>query len=75
MRYVNNLVDEGFLKCIFVKSFLNKADHLAKNVSGEIYDAHINDYIIRRNWIADQKDNAATESAGRVFRLCRLCSA
>jgi hypothetical protein len=51
MRYVNNLVEEGFLKFIFVRSALNKADHLTKNVNGEIYEAHVNDYIMRRNLV------------------------
>ena len=34
------------MKFQFVKSSQKKADHLAKNVSGEIYEAHINDFVI-----------------------------
>jgi hypothetical protein len=43
-RYVNTMAEEGFIKFEFVRSAQNKSDHLTKNVSCEIYEAHMNDY-------------------------------
>lgn len=55
MRYVNNLVEEGFLKFVFVRSAQNKADHLTKNVNGETYENHVNDFVIRKNLVSAEK--------------------
>jgi hypothetical protein len=44
-RYVNTMAEEGFIKFEFVRSAQNKSDHLTKNVTGEIYEAHVNDYV------------------------------
>jgi hypothetical protein len=44
-RYVNTMAGEGFIKVEFVRSAQNKSDHVTKNVSGEIYEAHVNDYV------------------------------
>ena len=47
------MAEEGFLKFQFVKSSQNKADHLTKNVTGEIYEAHINDFVIDKSLITE----------------------
>jgi hypothetical protein len=44
-RYVNTMAEEGFIKFEFVRSAQNKSDHLTKNVTGEIYEAHVNEYV------------------------------
>jgi len=54
-RFVNQMAEEGFLKFEFVKSSQNKADHLTKNVTGEIYEAHINSYVIDKDLITREK--------------------
>ena len=54
-RYVNKLAEEGFLKFEFVRSKGNKADQMTKNVSGEIYELHINDFIIDKQKIQEQQ--------------------
>ena len=43
--YVNTMAEEGFIKFEFVRSAQNKSDHLTKNVTGEIYEAHVNEYV------------------------------
>ena len=45
VRFVNQFIEDGFLKLIFVKSGENKSDPLTKNVSQDIYEKHKNDYI------------------------------
>ena len=52
-RFVNKMAEEGFLKFQSVKSSQNKADHLTKNVTGEIYEAHINDFVIDKSLITE----------------------
>jgi len=44
-RFVNEMVGEEFLKIVFVKTKENYADGLTKNVTGEIYDVHVEEYI------------------------------
>ena len=44
-RYVNQMAANGFVKFEFVRSNQNKSDHLTKNVSGEIYEAHVDDFV------------------------------
>jgi hypothetical protein len=47
-HFVREFVEEGFLKIVFVKTTENKSDMFTKNVSGEIYDAHVNDFVMSR---------------------------
>ena len=49
VRFVNQFVEEGFLKIVFVKSEDNKSDPLTKNVNGETYERHKNDYVSRKS--------------------------
>ena len=44
-KFVNEMVADGFLKIIFVKSEENVSDGFTKNVSGDIYEAHKNHYL------------------------------
>jgi hypothetical protein len=41
-------VEEGFVKVVFVKTTENKYGMFTKNVSGEAYDEHIDNYIVDR---------------------------
>ena len=40
VRFVNQFVEEGFLKIVFVKSEDNKSDPFTKNVNGDTYERH-----------------------------------
>jgi hypothetical protein len=49
-------VEEGFIKVVFVNTADNKSDMFTKNVSGEAYDAHIENYIMDHKDIARNCD-------------------
>jgi hypothetical protein len=44
-HFVREFVEEGFVKIIFVRSEHNTSDGFTKNVTGDIYDAHVADYM------------------------------
>ena len=46
-RYVNDYVDDGFIKIIFVRSEENDADIFTKNTSGEIQKRHADKMVGR----------------------------
>jgi hypothetical protein len=50
-HFACEFVKEGFVKDVFVKTTENKSDMFTKNVSGEAYDEHIDNYIIDHNYI------------------------
>jgi hypothetical protein len=51
-HFVREFVEEGFLKIVFVKTIHNKSDMFTKNVSGEIYQSHMGNYILKRDDVA-----------------------
>jgi hypothetical protein len=51
-HFVREFVEEGFIRVIFVRTTDNRSDMLTKNVSGEAYNAHIDNYIVDHNDIA-----------------------
>jgi hypothetical protein len=61
-HFIREYVEVGGIKIVFVKTIDNKADPLTKNVSGDVYEKHVNDYV------ADRKDIAhENEQHGRVL--------
>ena len=50
-KFVNKMAEEGFVKFNFVPSAKNKSDHLTKNVSGDIYEAHVNSFVMNKESI------------------------
>jgi len=44
-RFVNDMCAEGFLKIIFVKTKDNVSDGFTKNVNGDTYNSHIDEFI------------------------------
>ena len=54
VRFVNQFIEDGFLKIIFVKSEENKSDPLTKNVTGETYERHKEDYVGKKDDIVGQ---------------------
>ena len=45
-RFVNEMVEDQFLKVIFVKTLENVSDGFTKNVSGDVYDAHVKEFLL-----------------------------
>jgi hypothetical protein len=44
-HFVREYVEEGFIRIIFVRSEENLADGFTKNVTGDIYDAHVKEFM------------------------------
>jgi hypothetical protein len=41
-------VEDGMIKIVFVKTQDNNADMFTKNVSGEVYNEHVESFIMDR---------------------------
>ena len=46
---MSQYIADGFLKVMFVKTQENTADMFTKNVSGDILNKYVNDYVIDKN--------------------------
>ena len=51
-HFVREFIEEGFLKIGFVKTTENKSDLFTKNASSNIYDSHVQDYVLEQREIA-----------------------
>jgi hypothetical protein len=47
-HYVREYVEDGFVKIVFVRSEDNLADEFTKNVSGILYETHVNEYMAEK---------------------------
>jgi hypothetical protein len=66
-HFVRELVEDKVLEIVFVKSADNKSDGFTKNVSGDIHEAHVGDYV----WDKTEVLSLAAERfsmSGRVSR-------
>jgi len=52
-KYVTQLISDGFLKVLFVKTDENSSDIFTKNVSGEMLERHVNDYVYTKEKIEE----------------------
>jgi hypothetical protein len=52
-HFVKEFVEDGFLRIVFVKSNDNKSDIFTKNISSELYDCHVRNYIASRDEMAN----------------------
>jgi hypothetical protein len=50
-HFVREFVEEVFVKIVFVRSEHNTSDGFTKNMTGDIYDAHVADYMAERSTI------------------------
>ena len=55
-HYIRELVEDGTIKIVFVKSGDNMSDPFTKNVNGELYDKH------SRNYIMDKRETKKRKS-------------
>ena len=44
-HFVRELVEDKFIEVVFVKSEENKSDLFTKNLSGELFDKHVDDFV------------------------------
>jgi hypothetical protein len=47
-HFVREFVEEGYIKVIFVKTEENRSDMMTKNVSSDVYDKHVAEFIVSR---------------------------
>ena len=47
-HFVREFVEDGFLCVISVRSADNVADPFTKNVTGDVYDSHVEEFVIDR---------------------------
>jgi hypothetical protein len=47
-HFVCKYIEEGGIKIVFVKTEDNKADSFTKNVHGDVYDKHVDDFFADR---------------------------
>jgi hypothetical protein len=50
-HFVREFVEEGFLKVVFVKSQDNKSDIFTKNITGDLYDVQVKNYVAAKEEI------------------------
>ena len=50
-KFLTQYIEEGFIKIIFVKSAENVSDGFTKNVTGEIYENHLNKFVEEKKMI------------------------
>jgi hypothetical protein len=44
-HFIRDFVEDGVIKIVFVRTHENKADIFTKNVSSEVYNSHVNDFV------------------------------
>jgi hypothetical protein len=50
-NYVREFVEDKFLKIVFVKTENNVSDEFTKNLSGELYEKHTPQHVVRKDYI------------------------
>jgi hypothetical protein len=61
-HYVREFIEDGFIKIVFVRSADNKSDMFTKNISSDVYENHIDDFVIKKG-----KMDSDREIEGRVL--------
>ena len=56
-HFVRELVEQGFIKIVFVKTKENIADMFTKNVSSGILEDHQDTFIVEKNYVEGNKEN------------------
>ncbi len=52
-HYVREYIEDDFIKIVFVRTKDNLSDEMTKNVTGEIYNSHVSEYMAEREAIVD----------------------
>ncbi len=51
LKFINQYIEDGIIKIVFVKGGDNKSDPLTKNVNKETNNKHSEDYIAEKEWL------------------------
>ncbi len=52
-HYVREYIEDDFIKIVFVRTKDNLSDEMTKNVTGDIYNSHVSEYMAEREAIVD----------------------
>jgi hypothetical protein len=52
-KFLTQYIEDGFIKIVFVRSEDNISDFLTKNVTGEIYEDHLDAYVANKDMISE----------------------
>jgi hypothetical protein len=44
-HFIREFIEEGMIKIVFVKTEENMSDVFTKNVTSEVYDSHVDEYV------------------------------
>jgi hypothetical protein len=50
-HFVREFVEDGFIRIVFVRTIDNVSDSFTKNVTGDIYEAHVKEFIVDRTYL------------------------
>jgi hypothetical protein len=50
-HFVREFVEDGFIRIVFVRTVDNVSDSFTKNVTGDIYEAHVKEFIADRTYL------------------------
>jgi hypothetical protein len=50
-HFVREFVEDGFIRIVFVRTVDNVLDYFTKNVTGDIYDAHVKDFVAEQEYL------------------------
>jgi Reverse transcriptase (RNA-dependent DNA polymerase) len=50
-HFIRELIEDGIIKIIFVRSGKNRADGFTKNVSNEVYNEHLDTFIAEKEYL------------------------
>ena len=50
-HFVREFVEDGFIRIVFVRIIDNVSDSFTKNVTGDIYEAHVKEFIADRTYL------------------------
>jgi hypothetical protein len=50
-HFVGEFVEDGFIRIVFVRTVDNVSDSFTKNVTGDIYEAHVKEIITDRTYL------------------------
>jgi Reverse transcriptase (RNA-dependent DNA polymerase) len=53
-HFIREYIEDGYIKIIFVKTDDNHADIFTKNVTGDIYDKHVQNYLVQKSQIHEK---------------------
>jgi hypothetical protein len=50
-HFVREFVEDGFIRIVFVRTVDNVSDSFTNNVTGDIYEAHVMEFIVDRTYL------------------------